>query len=667
MEELLKIKKNFEPEELYKNLVENLQDAIVVVDLKGKCMFVNKATEKLTGYKKEEMIGRNVRKIIPRKYWPLCEKMNELAFTGKPVPYFEMEIINKNGKLVQVETGGQVVKKDGKIVGIQIITRDITKRKRVEKEIERTKEFLENIFETTSDLVCLIDLEGRFLTINKAVKERMGYEENDLIGKLKRDFVVNPEQLDATLKKVLKKGKLTNLKMKFRKKDGSIADILYSATLLKDKDGNPIGIVTFGKDVTEREKMQKALEESEKKYRTLFENVNDAVFIADVRTGILLYANKKAEILTGKTREELIGMHQSKIHPPEKAEYYKKIFKEHIKHENVVDVEGEIQRKNGSIVPVLISANVFELEGKKVIQGIFRDITERKKMQKALEESEKKYRMLIENAVDPIVVLDKKGKFINVNKKVEEILGYKREELIGKKFTEAGVLTKKSKLIASKNFARRMAGFEVKPYEVEIIKKNGGIIIGEINAALIRHEGKIIGDMIIIRDITERKRVEEELKKEKEFSENILNTMPDGLDIVDQNCTIRFMNKAFLDVFGKESIGKKCYEVYKIDKKQCDNCPLKKPIKIGETKTIEVSGIVGGKTFLISHIGIRNPDGSLAILEIFKDITKRKKVEKKLRKKIEELERFHKMTVGRELRMIELKKKVRKLEKRIGR
>ncbi|MEM5778325.1 MAG: PAS domain S-box protein [Candidatus Aenigmatarchaeota archaeon] len=135
---------------------------------------------------------------------------------------------------------------------------------------------------------------------------------------------------------------------------------------------------------------------------------------------------------------------------------------------------------------------------------------------KWLRESEEKYKILFDLASDPIVILDKNGRFVEVNKKVEELLGYSKEDLIGKKFTKANVLTKKSILIAFKNFLKRMAGFDVKPYEIEVIKKNGEIIIGEINASPIKKNGKIVGDIVIIRDITSRKKVEEELRKTKE-------------------------------------------------------------------------------------------------------------------------------------------------------
>ncbi|GEM_PF-1311676 len=118
----------------------------------------------------------------------------------------------------------------------------------------------------------------------------------------------------------------------------------------------------------------------------------------------------------------------------------------------------------------------------------------------------------------------------------------------------------------------------------------------------------------------ERRRIKELLQREKELSENIIKAIPDGLSIVDENRLIVHHNKIFEDLFGAEAIGKACHEVYKDDKKICANCPLNKTVEVGQTKTNEVSGIAGGRTFLISHTGIMI-EGKKHILEIFKDIT----------------------------------------------
>ncbi|MDO8592680.1 MAG: PAS domain S-box protein [bacterium] len=130
-------------------------------------------------------------------------------------------------------------------------------------------------------------------------------------------------------------------------------------------------------------------------------------------------------------------------------------------------------------------------------------------------------------------------------------------------------------------------------------------------------------------ELKKRPAINKILEQEKTLAENILKAIPDGFNIIDRNCDIIYQNKVLQDFFGAEAIGKKCYEVYKDDKRQCDLCPLKRPIKVGQTQTIEVSGVMNGKTFLISHSGIKL-NGGEQILEVYRDITDYRKIEEKL-------------------------------------
>jgi PAS domain S-box-containing protein len=132
------------------------------------------------------------------------------------------------------------------------------------------------------------------------------------------------------------------------------------------------------KQIEERIQAQKKLKESEEKYRGLFENSGDAVFIVDIETGIILDANRQAERLTGRIRQELIGLHQSHLHPAEDAEYYRKKFQKHLTNDRVFDLEADVAHKDGTLVPVFIGSNLIDLQGKKVIQGVFRDISKEK-------------------------------------------------------------------------------------------------------------------------------------------------------------------------------------------------------------------------------------------------------------------------------------------------
>lgn len=114
-------------------------------------------------------------------------------------------------------------------------------------------------------------------------------------------------------------------------------------------------------------------------YRDLFNNANDAIFLADAKTGEILNCNQEAEILLGRSRKEIVGMHQSQLHPLQKKDYYKKHFKSHVKMGKIVETGiQQVVRKDGTIVPILISSRVMKINGRKVIQGIFRDISGQK-------------------------------------------------------------------------------------------------------------------------------------------------------------------------------------------------------------------------------------------------------------------------------------------------
>ncbi len=148
-------------------------------------------------------------------------------------------------------------------------------------------------------------------------------------------------------------------------------------TITKYLDNNYLLILT---DITDRKTVEIKLKENEQKYRSLFENATDAVFVADATSGIIFDANKKATLLTGKNLEDIIGSHQTELHPAESADNTRKAFVENIKkNRETMFTEFSVQHSSGDIIPVEISASLVEIEDKAYIYGIFRDITDRKK------------------------------------------------------------------------------------------------------------------------------------------------------------------------------------------------------------------------------------------------------------------------------------------------
>ncbi len=173
---------------------------------------------------------------------------------------------------------------------------------------------------------------------------------------------------------------------------------------------------------------QHALSDSEERYRALLEGASDAILVADARSGILLEANHKATQLTGRARDELIGQPQTVLHPPEMADRYRTMFAAHVETGHSVTDEALVVHADGSHIPVEISATVIELDGQMLIQGIFRDLTERM----ATQEKMRQYAKIFEATSEGVVITDANNTILDVNPAFCQVTGYRRDEVIGK-------------------------------------------------------------------------------------------------------------------------------------------------------------------------------------------------------------------------------------------
>ena len=263
----------------------------------------------------------------------------------------------------------------------------------------------------------------------------------------------------------------------------------------------------LNEEIAERKRAEGALKESEKKYRTQFEQALDAIFIADAETGILIDCNYAAAELVGRTKSELVGKHQRSLHPPEEVGgAFSATFKEHLEKKEGLPLEAQVITKNGDIRDVSIKANIFELNGKKVLQGIFRDITDHKRAEEALRESEEKYRRVLEGSPDPIVVYDMAGKVIYLNPAFTQVFGWTPEELLGK---EIDYVPDENWPETQMMIDKVLAGESLSGIQSRRYTKQRNIIDVRISVATyVNHNGSPIGSVHTLRDITERKRLE---------------------------------------------------------------------------------------------------------------------------------------------------------------
>jgi PAS domain S-box-containing protein len=253
------------------------------------------------------------------------------------------------------------------------------------------------IVEDTSEGLILSDLEGYLLFVNNAFALMHGYAAKRLVGR-HLCSLHTPEQMpavEAAKRQTLDTGEFSGEIWHVRR-DGRTFPTLTHSCLFLEEAGEPICMIGMVRDITDLKRANDSLRESEERYRSLFENTNDAIFLADKETGVIVEANRQAEKLTGSSKDEIIGVHHSKLHPPQHAEYYKNRFCNCTQTGHILDFEAEVMKRDGNVVSVLINASVITLDGKEMIQAIFRDITDEKRMLELREEIAS--RKLIERA-----------------------------------------------------------------------------------------------------------------------------------------------------------------------------------------------------------------------------------------------------------------------------
>jgi PAS domain S-box-containing protein len=217
-------------------------------------------------------------------------------------------------------------------------------------------------------------------------------------------------------------------------KDGSYLWVLDRGQTVKNQAGKATRFIGFETDISDRKHSEEKLQKSEQRYRALMDNASDAIFLADAQ-GNLIEANHKAEILLGYTREELSRLHVSQIHPVDSLKAVREHFQGVVQGIATSMLESFVLRKDGSQVPVEITGSRIELDETFIAQGIFRDISDRKRIESALVDSQKRYRALFNHKSEAVFInsftdTGKPSNFIEVNQTACEILGYSREELL---------------------------------------------------------------------------------------------------------------------------------------------------------------------------------------------------------------------------------------------
>jgi PAS domain S-box-containing protein len=526
----------WETRETLHNVLANSGDAIIVVDGNGRITVVNDALLEMLGYQANEIVGRHLIEISPaegtftsttgeeisitKEYYNYnAEKVNELFENGRVVNY-ELYLICMDRKIVPVEATISVLKdQQGESRGSIAICRDITERKKTEDELIKAQGFLENIFNASADGLLVSSRKGKIIMTNKALEEMLGYSEDELIGRSAHEFTPHGKKHQKQGKEfiatLLKVGSVTNFNRTWLRKDGSLLEVEESAAHLKDTDGTTTGAVASIRDITERKHFEEKLKKSEEKYYNLFDSAGESI-ISTNKEGMITNVNKKAEELYGYTREELVGQSILVIFPP-------KVRAQQAKGLSLLKKSGRLPkigkpletrniRKDGHEFPVETFLSTLKVHGEYIFTAFTRDISERKHAETEIREAKEFLENIFKTTSDAIMVTDPQGMITMVNEAMENMMGYARNELLGKHSSVLTMNDKKHRDKVHKNLAKLFEEGAVYGYEGIWQGKDGEHIFTESNLSLLKDkEGTILGGVSFTRDITEKKKFEDVL------------------------------------------------------------------------------------------------------------------------------------------------------------
>ena len=494
----------------YCNIFENIGEGVsifeVILNGNGKIsdlrfVYLNLSSIFNEFGPREELMGKTLIEICGvEDVSPYLKIAREVVLTGKSIQYeFHFAQFNKYFLINAFSPHENLC------VTIDL---DITRKKENEVQLKKQADLLN----LTNDAIIVSDMDDKITFWNRGAEERYGWDEKEVLGKfvhslLKTEF---PDSLEETREKIIKEGYWEGELIHTKRNGGKIV-VSSRWTLQRDENNIPSGLMEINTDITERKKVEGELKESEARYRTIFENTGIAFMIIEEDMTISLIneevektfgflrgevENKKkwTEFIVGGDLERMMRYHKIRMKDPEAAPK---------------EYEFHATDKNGNIRNVLVNVTMFP--GTKKVIGSFLDITDRKKMEKALEDSKEEFKTLVENSPMGITRFGKDLRHIFINPAGAEMTGLPAEEYIGKTYSEVGMPEKLSTTVES--LLKRI--FKTgKPENLEFtIPSSDGLKYYESkNIPEFDEEGNVKSVLAVAVDITQQKKAQEELK-----------------------------------------------------------------------------------------------------------------------------------------------------------
>ncbi|MBI1759801.1 MAG: PAS domain S-box protein [Acidobacteria bacterium] len=643
-----------ESQRLIQEIADVTPEIIAIYDLEEqRSVYVNRQLSNILGYSTGQLTQLTPKDWVAPDDYPRLNELFQRIRNCADGEILEIEYRAKHAtsswRWLHSELTVFARREDGEVRQILISSHDVTERRRAEEALRQSEERYRDLVENSGLLIGTHDVEGRFLSLNRATWEFFGVDEaRDLLGRRISDQVASEVRgkFEQYLQRIVQEGRAQGL-MRVRLPGGGERLLEFDNSLRKDVPGQPGVIRYIARDVTERRQAERKIRESEERFRLIAEKSTDMIGRYSA-TGEVLYLSPAVARILGYEPEDCVGRSIYEFFHVEDVEEVRRAHTTLLNSPLTQNVTYRCRHKDGHYVWCESNARlVRQPSGAQEILAITRDVSERRDADDALRESEERYRDLFENANDIVFTTDLQGNLTSFNKAGELVTGFTREEVLEKGAFAS--FTPEFRKIVREMLEKKLTGKSKTQYELELTAKEGHQLILEISVRLITKNGKPSGVQGIARDITERKRADAEraklmkdLESERTLLQAVLRQMPAGVLIVEApSGKVILVNEQAAQLMRRSMQelrdGVK-FEFFHLAGKryQPHEWPLTRAIDAGEVVTSEVlqtrrsDGAV--ITLQIEAAPVRNKRGRIvAGVMAFNDITERRFAEEQIR------------------------------------
>jgi PAS domain S-box-containing protein len=527
-------------EERFRNVVEGARDVIFTLSKEGAITSLNQAFEKITQWTRKSWIGRPFGELLHPEDLPLAmDIFRHIVETGESLTCV-LRIRSNDRDYVVGEFVGVPHIQNGQPCGVLGIARDITERKRVEDVLERLRHRYVLLLTSAHDGIYGIDLQGNAMFVNPAAARMLGFSTEELVGRRMHDIVHHTKPdggaysvEECPIYRTIRDGAVQHVASDvFWRKDGTSFPVEYSSTPIIER-GEMVGAVVMFRDISERQRAERALRESEARLRAILDHSPSLVFLKDPE-GHYLHVNRQFERAFHLSREAIAGKTDKEIFPAEQAAAFRANDLEVLQAGVPLEFEEVAMHDDGPHTSIVSKFPLYDGSGKLYATcGITIDITERKRADAERQKLVKDRLLLLESTSEGIYGIDPEGRCTFINTAAAKMLGYQPDEVVGKNMHDlihhrrsdgAPYHEKECPILGAFRSGRGSHG----DGEVFWRKDTTGFPISYSSSPILE-EGVIKGAVVAFTDISQQKQAEEAIRQAEERYRHIFENAVEGI------------------------------------------------------------------------------------------------------------------------------------------